>query len=135
MSASYRHSFEATANVTSRPGAFVITFGLPLLMYTFTFFCNDTTGCPVPSLLSPSTLTLKKLKEDAGWPVNGIWGLCNWEVFLKVCGYYVWSIALYFILPGDVREGQPLALGGARLKYKFNSKIHVRAVLTIAKSS
>jgi delta14-sterol reductase len=91
-------------------------------MYTFTFLCNDISGCPVPATLSPSTLTLAKLKKDAGWPANGVWGLASWDVTLKVLGYYAYHLILYAVLPGEEVEGLPLTTTGVRLKYKFNSE-------------
>jgi len=93
---------------------------LPILCYLTTFLCNDISGCPVPSLLSPSTLTLDRLKQDAGWPADGIWGLASWDVTAKVLGYYLFSLVLHKVLPGEEVEGVELASGG-KLKYKFNS--------------
>ncbi|OOQ83792.1 Delta(14)-sterol reductase [Penicillium brasilianum] len=102
------------------PGAFAIVFGLPLLVYTFTFLCNDVTGCPAPSLLSPSTLTLDQLKREVGWPEEGILGLYNTRVTLWTLSYYAFSLFLQVFLPGQEADGVPLACGG-RLKYKFNA--------------
>jgi delta14-sterol reductase len=61
------------------------------------------------------------LKQEVGWPANGIWGLASWDVSAKVLGYYLLSLVLFRVLPGDHTEGVELASGG-RLKYKFNSK-------------
>ncbi|PQE33131.1 Delta(14)-sterol reductase protein [Rutstroemia sp. NJR-2017a WRK4] len=101
-------------------GAFGISFGLPILCYLTTLLCNDISGCPVPSTLSPSTLTIEKLKQEVGWPANGIWGLTSWDVFGKVLGYYGLSLILHKVLPGEHLEGVELASGG-KLKYKFNT--------------
>jgi len=97
-----------------------MVFGLPILCYLFTFVCNDIAGCPVPSLLSPSTLTIEALKQEVGWPEAGIRGLANWDVSAKVLGYYALSLVLHRVLPGEEVEGTELVSGG-RLKYKFNS--------------
>lgn len=105
-----------------RPGAFAIVFGLPLLVYTFTFVCNDVTGCPAPSLLSPSTLTLDQLKREVGWPKEGIVGLYDTQVTLWTLSYYTFSLFLQVFLPGQERDGVPLACNG-RLKYKFNGTL------------
>lgn len=104
----------------SSPGAFGISFGLPLVCYLTTFLCNDISGCPVPSVLSPSTLTIENLKKDVGWPAEGIFGLASWRVSAWVFAYYAFSAVLYRVLPGEETEGTLLASGG-KLKYKFNS--------------
>ncbi|KAL3462852.1 ergosterol biosynthesis ERG4/ERG24 [Aspergillus heterothallicus] len=102
------------------PGAFAITFGLPVLLYSFTFLCNDVSGCPAPSLLHPSTLTLDQLKSEVGWPEGGFRALYDTEVFLWVLSYYFLQLFLYVTLPGQVAQGTELACGG-RLRYKFNA--------------
>ncbi|KAJ9663979.1 erg24, C-14 sterol reductase [Neophaeococcomyces mojaviensis] len=101
-------------------GAFGITFGLPVLVYSFFFLCNDVSGCPAPALLSPNTLTLDKLKAQTPWPEDGLWGLHDTKVTLWVSAYYFLSLFLYFLLPGEEVEGQQLACGGRHM-YKFNS--------------
>ncbi len=104
----------------SRLGAFGISFGLPLVTYLMTFLCNDVSGCPVPSVLHPSSLTIDKLKQDVGWPEDGLWGLTSFKVTGFVLAYYLLSLILYRVLPGEVAEGTQLPSGG-KLKYKFNS--------------
>ncbi|KAL3964975.1 hypothetical protein ACCO45_001979 [Purpureocillium lilacinum] len=81
------------------PGAFGISFGLPILVYVFTFACNDISGCPAPSLLSPKTLSLDRLKVEVGWPKEGIAGLASWEATAAVLGYYLVNLILYRVLP------------------------------------
>ena len=100
-------------------GAFAITFGLPVLLYIFAFGCNDISGCPAPSLLSPKTLSLDALKTEVGWP--GITGLCSWEVFGWTLAYYGLSLVLYRVLPAHEIEGTELASGG-KLMYRLNCK-------------
>ncbi|KAF2128830.1 ERG4/ERG24 ergosterol biosynthesis protein [Dothidotthia symphoricarpi CBS 119687] len=100
------------------PGAFVISFGLPLLVYVFTFLCNDISGCPAPSLLHPSSLTLDQLKTEVGW--TGFSGLLNTQAVLGTLGYYLLSLTLHAFLPADETEGTELRTGG-KLKYRFNS--------------
>lgn len=102
-----------------RLGAFGIVFGLPILVYVFVFACNDVSGCPAPSLLHPSTLSLEKLKREVGWPQAGFVGLFDAEVTLWILAYYAFSLFLQVFLPGRIAEGVPLACGG-RHKYKFN---------------
>lgn len=108
-----------TGHVNS-PGAFAISFGLPILVYVFNFVCNDISGCPAPSLLSPKTLSLDKLKVEVGWPENGFAGLLNWEASAATAGYMLLSMILYRILPAIEVEGTELRNGG-KLKYRFNS--------------
>ena len=74
-------------------------------------------GCPPPSLLHPTTLTLDKLKQETGWP--GFTGLLNLQTVVATVGYYALSMVLYKFLPGDEYEGSELR-GGGKLKYRFN---------------
>lgn len=92
-------------------------------MYFFAFAINDVSGCPPPSLLHPSTLTVDTLKSEVGWPENGIGGLLDARVTLYVMGYYLLSLVLQIVLPGKEVEGVVLACGG-RHKYKFNGMCH-----------
>ena len=91
-----------------------------MVCYLAAFFCNDVSGCPVPSALSPSTLTVAKLKEETGWP--GIQGLASVKVTAWTLGYYFLSLVLQVVLPGVEAEGVELQAGG-KLKYKFNGMI------------
>jgi len=100
------------------PGAFLISFGLPLLVYVFTFVCNDISGCPAPVLLHPESFSLEQLKKEVGW--TGFSGLLNTQALLGTLGYYFLSLVLYRFLPGEECEGTELRSGG-RLKYRFNS--------------
>lgn len=101
-------------------GAFGISFGLPILVYVFTYACNDISGCPSPSLLSPKTLSLENLKAEVGWPAEGIRGLWNWQSLVASIGYVLVNAILYRILPAVEMEGTLLRSGG-RLKYRFNT--------------
>ena len=105
--------------LVSSLGAAAISFGLPILMYIFTFACNDISGCPAPSLLDPQNLDLEQLKREVGWPENGILGLFDTNVTLFVVGYYLVNLLLYGILPANEVQGTELATGG-RLTYRFN---------------
>ncbi|KAK2053439.1 ergosterol biosynthesis ERG4/ERG24 family protein [Colletotrichum caudatum] len=103
------------------PGATAIVFGLPVLLWTFFFVCNDKTGCPAPSALSPRTLTLEKLKAETPWPADGVWGFCTWEAMGWTLAYYLLSLVLYRVLPAQEMLGTKLAQSGLPLKYRFNS--------------
>ncbi|OGM44557.1 delta(14)-sterol reductase [Aspergillus bombycis] len=102
------------------PGAFAFVTCLPALIYGFTFFCNDVSGCPAPSLLNPSTLSLEQLKKEVNWPQDGLKGFFDARVTLWVLSYYLLSLVLNVFLPGDEVEGTELACTG-RLRYKFNA--------------
>ena len=101
-------------------GAFATSFGLPLVCYLATFLCNDISGCPIPSALHPSGLTIAKLKQETGWP--GFQKLASIKVTAWVLGYYLLSLVLQAALPGVETEGVELQTGG-RLRYKFNGRI------------
>lgn len=75
----------------------------------------------MPSVLHPSTLTIAKLKQETGWPKNGVLGLGSFEVTGYVLAYYFLSLVLQTVLPGTETEGTVLTTGG-RLKYKFNGE-------------
>ncbi|KAK4244234.1 putative small nuclear ribonucleoprotein [Corynascus novoguineensis] len=111
-------------------GAAAISFGLPLLIYAFSFACNDISGCPAPSLLNPKSLDLETLKKEVGWPENGVRGLASWEATGWTLAYYLVNAVLYRILPGTEMEGTKLANGG-RLKYKLNAFASTMFILAI----
>ena len=100
-------------------GAVATSLGLPLVCYLATFLCNDVSGCPLPSALHPSTITVTRLKEETGWP--GLQGLASTKVTVWVLGYYLLSLVLQVALPGAEIEGVELQTGG-KLKYKFNGR-------------
>ncbi|KAL9126999.1 MAG: hypothetical protein Q9175_007819 [Cornicularia normoerica] len=102
-------------------GAAAITLGLPVLLYFFTFTCNDVAGCPVPSLLNPRTLSWEKLRSETGWPQGGIWDLCSWEVTGAVLAYYLFSMILYVALPAQEVHGTKLVQNARSLKYRLNA--------------
>lgn len=81
------------------------------------FLCNDVSGCPVPSLLHPKSLTLEQLKSEVGW--RGLSSLWNINAFLGTLGWYFLSLVLYAALPATTVQGVELKSGG-RLTYRFN---------------
>ncbi|TKA30996.1 Delta(14)-sterol reductase [Salinomyces thailandicus] len=123
-------------------GAALISFGLPIACYAFAFLCNDVTGCPAPSLLSPSKLftppTLSRqsgwqhaidvLKQETGWP--GFAGLINIEATVGTLAWYGLSLMLYVLLPAKEVEGTELKTGG-RLMYRMNSFTSALTILGI----
>lgn len=83
------------------------------------FVCNDISGCPIPSALHPRSIEVATVKQEIGWPKDGISGLGSTKVTAWVLGYYFLSLVLQTVLPGVESEGVELQSGG-RLKYKFN---------------
>ena len=109
------------ADASSRLGAVGISLGLPILVYLSIFLCNDISGCPVPAVLHPSSLSLEKLAGEIGWPAEGALGLGSLSSLGWVLAYYLVSLVLQAALPGVETEGTVLASGG-RLPYKFNGR-------------
>ena len=69
--------------------------------------------------MNPSTLSLEQLKNEVGWPEEGVAALYDTKVTLWTLSYYAFSLFLQVFLPGQEAEGVELACGG-RLRYKFN---------------
>ncbi|KXT08648.1 hypothetical protein AC579_9413 [Pseudocercospora musae] len=123
-------------------GASLISFGLPIGCYAFAFLCNDVSGCPPPSLLTPSKLfsapllsnkapwqhALDTLAAEVGWP--GWTGLINVEAILGTLFWYFLSLLLYVLLPAQEVEGTELRSGG-RLKYRFNSFLSAVTIIIV----
>jgi len=103
-----------------RLGVLGLTFVLPVVSYALLFLCNDVSGCPVPSLLHPSSFTLDKLKQDVNW--RGPESIISAKGFYGAFAWYGFSLLLYTILPATEVEGTLLSKGG-RLKYRFNGKL------------
>ena len=101
-------------------GAAGITFGLPILLLSFYFGCNDISGCPAPALLSPSPLTWNKLVAETGW--QGWWDLFSWEAMGVVLGYYLLNLTLGSILPAREVNGTKLVHHDRPLKYRLNGR-------------
>ncbi|KAF2826282.1 ERG4/ERG24 ergosterol biosynthesis protein [Ophiobolus disseminans] len=123
-----KHEEEHGYEFLGPPGAFIISFGLPILVYVFTFLCNDISGCPAPSLLSPSTLDWNQLKKEVGW--TGFGSLLNWQGFVGTLSYYLLSLTLYAFLPAEEVQGVQLKTG-SRLKYRFNAWHSALFILTL----
>ena len=100
-----------------------------MVVYLSAFLCNDVSGCPAPSLLHPTSLTLAQLKAETPWPQSGLSGLFDLKVTIWVLAYYGLSLALQLLLPGVEAEGVALTVGGKHT-YKFNS--FRSACLTVA---
>lgn len=99
-----------------------------MLVYIFTFACNDISGCPAPSLLKFKSLSIDQLKAEVGWPEDGIYGLASWKASAAMAAYYLFNMILYRVLPAIETEGTVLASGG-RLKYRFNSTLYMRRLV------
>lgn len=109
-----------SADHPRRLGAAGIVVGLPILLYTFLFACNDISGCPAPSLLSPSTFSLEQFKAEIGWP--GWSGLHSWEATGVTVAYHFLSLVLWRVLPAQEVYGTKLVQHGKPLKYRVNGR-------------
>jgi len=116
-------------------GASLISFGLPIGCYAFAFLCNDVSGCPAPSLLSPTKLfesgfknALDILAKEVGWP--GFAGLINTQAVLGTLAWYGISLLLYVLLPAEEVEGTELRSGG-RLRYRFNAFLSAITIFVV----
>ena len=107
------------SNYLNSFGAFALTFGLPVVVYLVALSCNDVSGCPSPSILHPTTLTLTKLRAETDWPSNGILGLFSLKAMVTTLGYYLVLLLMLRLLPGVECQGAELKTGG-RLWYKIN---------------
>ena len=101
---------------------------LPFVVYILAFFINDVTGAPPPSVLSPSTFTLDKLKQEVGW--KGIGGLINLEAVVATLGWYTLQLLLHRFLPATVIEGVQLENGGKQ-KYRLNGMNGIPSLIAI----
>ncbi|KAL7791505.1 putative ERG4/ERG24 ergosterol biosynthesis protein [Trichoderma ceciliae] len=102
-------------------GTGALVFGLPVLLYFFYFTFNDITGCPAPALLEPRSLSLAELRSQVPWPEDGIRGFASWRASGWMIIYYLLSLVLYRVLPGQVLYGIKLRESGRPLKYKLNA--------------
>lgn len=96
-----------------------------MLLYFFYFTCNDIAGCPAPALLEPRSFSLTELKGQIPWPEDGIRGFASWEASGWTLGYYLLSLVLYRVLPGQEMYGTKLRESGRPLKYKLNGESKV----------
>lgn len=120
-----------TSNTFYSLGAAGVSFGLPILLYVFTFACNDVSGCPAPLLFDNwKTIQLEELKREVGWPADGIYGLVSWNVTMWTLAYYLFSALLHFILPATEAEGAELSSGG-KLKYRLNGFSSILTTLVL----
>ena len=131
-----------SADQTNRIGAALISIGCPVAVYALTFLCNDISGCPAPSLLSPSKLftpptftthtswehATSVLAKETGWPGWG--GLVTVNGMLGTLAWYMLSLVLYAALPAQEVDGIELQNGG-RLKYRFNAFSSAATILAI----
>lgn len=118
-------------------GAAAIVVGLPVLLFFFSFACNDVAGCPVPSLLDPRTLSWEKFRLEIRWSEGGVFDLCSWEVIGVTLAYYIFSMILWRVLPAEEVNGTKLVHHGRSLKYRFNGKyshLNYRSELTLRAS-
>ncbi|ETS78137.1 Delta(14)-sterol reductase [Pestalotiopsis fici W106-1] len=102
-------------------GAAAIVLGLPVLLFVFHLTCNDVSGCPIPSLLSPTTFTWEDFTAQTPWPRDGFQSLFSWEATGWLLAYYLVSMTLHRVLPAQEVYGSKLRDSGLPLKYRFNA--------------
>ncbi|KAH9887459.1 putative C-14 sterol reductase [Xylariomycetidae sp. FL2044] len=102
-------------------GAAGIVFGLPVLLWTFYFACNDVSGCPAPSLLNPRALSWDTLKAEIGWPAGGLRDFVSWKATAAVFGYHLFSLILWKVLPAHETRGTKLKYHDRPLEYRWNA--------------
>ena len=73
-----------------------------------------------------------KLKEETGWPSNGVFGLFSLEATAVTLGYYFVHLLMLKVLPGLECQGTELKAGG-KLWYKFNGILAI--VIALRKGS
>ena len=99
------------------PGAFLITFGVPIFAYVLYFTCNESSGgCPPPvASLNPSLV--EALSDPAFW-----WKLWDPKAFTLYYSWYAFCLLAWWVLPGDWVQGTQLRNGKYQL-YKINGTI------------
>jgi delta14-sterol reductase len=100
------------------PGAFAITFGVPILTYVLYFACNESGGCPPPiQSLYPSLA--QAVSDPAFW-----WKLWDPKAFAIYYSWYAFCLVTWAILPGDWVQGTQLR-NGKYQQYKINGAIFI----------
>ncbi|KAH9969612.1 ERG4/ERG24 ergosterol biosynthesis protein [Russula dissimulans] len=97
------------------PGAFAITFGVPILTYVLFFTCGESSdGCPPPiPTLYPSLV--QAVSDPAFW-----WKLWDPKAFTLYYSWYVFCLVAWAVLPGDWVQGTQLR-NGKYQQYKINA--------------
>jgi hypothetical protein len=103
------------------PGAFAITFGVPVLTYVLFFICNESSdGCPPPiQTLYPSLI--QAVYDPAFW-----WKLWDPKAFALYYSWYAFCLVTWAVLPGDWVQGTQLRNGKYQW-YKINGTIFASA--------
>ena len=96
------------------PGAFLISFGVPIFTYVLYFTCNESSGgCPPPvASLYPSLVDA--VSDTAFW-----WKLWDPKAFTLYYSWYAFCLLAWAALPGDWVQGTQLRNGQYQL-YKIN---------------
>ncbi|KAF5341653.1 hypothetical protein D9611_001670 [Ephemerocybe angulata] len=101
------------------PGAFFVSFTVPIVTYALYFGCSEASGgCPPTAALTLATLQ-DRVAAAVG-DVNWWKGLWDNEAALLYLGWYAFCVAAWAILPGDWVEGTTLR-NGKKLQYKINA--------------
>ena len=116
--ASVRNPKTAHYEFFGPPGALAITLGLPSIIYALYFTCSEASGGCSPS---PWYLPAEFLRAVG----NGDWWLSLFDAKAAIAyaGWYAYTVAAWYFLPGEWIEGTKLRTGG-HIKYKINGKLH-----------
>ncbi|KAG8722996.1 erg24, C-14 sterol reductase [Ceratobasidium sp. 428] len=93
------------------PGVGFISLTVPLVIYAVNYACSQHSGNEFTSLRRLATSILK---------LDGWASLFDAEAAIAYAGFYAFTIAAWYFLPGEWIEGTELRTGG-RLKYKMNA--------------
>ncbi|OSD07127.1 ERG4/ERG24 ergosterol biosynthesis protein [Trametes coccinea BRFM310] len=95
------------------PGALAITIGVPFMTYALYFGCSEQTGgCPPPI---DTAVIVESLSSLSWWA-----SLWDTQATLLYLGWYAFTVAAWYVLPGDWIEGTTMRNGGKK-KYKINA--------------
>ncbi|KAJ1303116.1 hypothetical protein OPQ81_011317 [Rhizoctonia solani] len=96
-------------------GATFVSTTVPLTIYGLYFTCSEASGgCPPPLWSIP--VNFVNAVESIDW-----WkSLFDKEAAIAYAAWYAFTVAAWWVLPGDWVEGTELRTGG-RLKYKINA--------------
>ncbi|CAE6353935.1 unnamed protein product [Rhizoctonia solani] len=96
-------------------GTTFVSITVPVVIYALYFTCSEAAGgCPPPLWSIPFNFV--RAVESVDWWKN----LFDKEASIAYAAWYTFTVAAWWLLPGDWVEGTELRTGG-RIKYKINA--------------